>query len=330
MPNGRKTRRTPAPDARTLRMFSYLDGRLSAVERDSYEAELAADPALAGDVESHRALLATLDEMAAYAPSNDFRMRVLAVLNTPESRWARLRRRLGAPPPPMSNAFAAFLDEGLTARQAGALAALAARDPEAAAALAGWERLFGELGTLPGFGPSEGFSSRVMARLGVEGRRRAARPEPARTGGRRLAGVVGVPAAARRWEIATAWIGSRWPTPRERFAVTSGMAVGPVAVFLVTVHMLSSNPLLTVGNVASFLRIRVGGVVSQVVDAISGNPAASEAMGRVSGLVEAWSFGGRSLAVGLALFGGFTLLSAWILYSNVVKPSRSENRYVSV
>lgn len=326
----RTDRKNPAPDRRTERMFSYLDGRLSADERGAYEAELAAHPALAREVESHRALLATLDEMAAYAPSSDFRVRVLAFLNTPESWWVRLRRKLVGTPPPMSNVFAAFLDEGLTARQARALAAFVARDREAAAALAGWERLFGKLGTLPGFEPSEGFADRVMARLSVQAQQQGARPEVARAGSRRLASIAGLPAVARYWELATAWIDARWPTPRDRFAVTSGMAVGPVAVFFVTFHMLSGNPLLTTSNVASFLRTRVGGAASQLADAVSGNPTATYAMGRVSGLLDTWTLSGPTLAAGLILFGALTLLSAWILYRNVVKLSRSENRYVSV
>ena len=326
----RTGRTTPASDRRTERMFSYLDGTLSAVERDAYVAELAADPALAGEVERHRALLATLDEMAAHAPSSDFRVRVLAFLNTPESWWARLRRKLAGTPTPVSNVLAAFLDEGLTPRQASALSEFVARDPEAAVALAGWERLFDELGTLPAFEPSEGFVDRVMARVDVHGQQRAARSEVARADGWRLAGVPVLPAAGRWWELATAWVGARWPTPRDRFAATSGMAVGPVAVFLVTLHMLSANPLLTTSNVASFLRTRVGGAASRLADAVSGNPTADYAMGRVSGFLDTWTLSGSNLAAGLILFGALTLLSAWILYRNVVKLSRSENRYVSV
>ena len=326
----RNDRKTPAPDPRAERMFSYLDGKLSAVERDAYRAELAADPARAREVETQRALLATLNEMAAYAPSSDFRVRVLASLNTPDSWWVRLRRRLVGTPPPMSNVFTALLDEGLTARQARALTGFVARDPEAAAALAGWKRLFAELESIPGFAPSDGFADRVMARLHVLEQQRIARPEVVRAGTRGLAGISVLPAAARYWELAAAWIDARWPTPRDRFAVTSGMAVGPVAVLLVTVHMLSGNPLLTTSNVASFLRTRVGGAVSQLADAVSANPSANWAMERTSGLLDTWAISSPTLATGLIAFGALTLLSAWILYRNVVKVSRSENRYVSV
>ena len=326
----RTDRRTAAPDPRAERMLSYLDGTLSAVERDAYEAELAANPARRREVEDHRALVATLDELAAHVPSGDFRVRVLAHLNTPESWWARLWRRLAGAPETMSNVFAAFLDEGLTARQARALTAFVAGDAEAADAMAGWKRLFGDLESLPGFAPSEGFADRVMVRLRVREQRRADRPEAAGAGRRRARALPSPPPLSRYRKLVTAWVDARWPTPRDRFAVTSGMAVGPVAVFLFTLHMLSGNPLLTTSNVASFLRIRAGGAVSQLTDAVSGNTAANFAIGRVSGLLETWSANGTTFAAGLVLFGVLTFLSAWILYRNVVKVSRSENRYVSV
>lgn len=326
----RTDRKTLAPDPRAERMFSYLEGKLSAVERDAYEAELAADPARAREVEGQRALLATLDEMAAYAPSGDFRVRVLASLNTPEPWWTRLRRRFVGTPQPVSNVFAALLDEGLTARQARALTAFAARDAEAAAALEGWKRLFGELGSLPGFEPSEGFADRVMARVRVLEEQRAARPEAARPGGNRLFGFPNLPAPTRYRELAAAWIAARWPTPQDRFAVTSGVAVGPVAAFLVTLHMLSSHPLLTTSNVASFLRTRVGGAVSQLEHAVSGHPLANSAMGQVSVIMDTWDLSSSTLATGLIVFGALTLISAWVLYRNVVKVPQSESRHVSV
>lgn len=326
----RTDRKTAAPDPRMERMLSYLDGTLSAIERDAYEAELAADPARAREVEGHRTLVATLDEMAAYVPSSDFRVRVLAHLNTPEPWWARLRRRILGVPESMSNVFTAFLDEGLTARQSRALTAFVAGDPEAASALAGWKQLFAQLESLPGLAPSEGFADRVMVRLRVLEQQRAARPEAARAGSHRARALPTLPSPSRYWELVTAWVDARWPTPRDRFAVTSGMAVGPVAVFLVTLHMLSGNPLLTTSNVTSFLRTRAGGAVSQLTDAVYGNPDASFAIGRVSGFLDTWTVDGPTFAAGLILFGVLTFLSAWILYRNVVKVSRSENRHVSV
>lgn len=302
----------------------------SAEERDVRDPAATAAAERAGDAEGGRALSATLDGMASYAPSPDFGVRVVAAINTPESWWTRLWRRVAGAPAPEANVFAAFLDEGLTARQARALTALVAEDSEAAAALDDWKRLFAELESLPALAPAEGFADRVVARARLLERRRAARPKPVPAGSPRPAGIGGLRAAARGWELATAWVGARWPTPGDRFAVTSGMAVGPVAAFLVILHTLSGNPLLTTSNLTSFLRTRIGGAVSEMSHAVSSNPAAEAALGRVSGLVGTWDPGNPVFAAGLIGFGALTLLSAWILYANVFKVPRMEGRHAQV
>lgn len=51
------------------RIIAFVDGELSPAERAGFEAELAADPALAADVARHRALVARVG--AAYAPVLD-------------------------------------------------------------------------------------------------------------------------------------------------------------------------------------------------------------------------------------------------------------------
>ena len=324
MPSERKTR---ALDPGTRRVFSYLDGELPARERDAFEAEIASDRVLAADVAAWRVLLATLDEVAPFTPSPDFRVRVLASLNARQSWWAWLGDRLrGGSPARVPNVFGALMDEGLTTRQARALTAFVARDPEAAAALARWRSLYRELEILPGFAPSEGFADRVMARVRVRGRQRVMRPGVVRSG----AGLPGLPVATRHWALARNWIGERWPSPRDRLAAMSGLAVGPVAALLVTLHMLSGNPLLTTSNVASFLRTRAGATMSRLADTLFGSPSAHPAMGRIAGILDGSALSGLTLAAGLVVFGVLTLTSAWILYTNVIKVSRSENRRVPV
>lgn len=322
MPNERTDR---APGPRTSRLFSYLDGEMDAGERAGFEAEIAGDSALAAEVASWRGLLAALDDAAAFAPSPDFRVRVLASLNAPRAWWARLLDRLhGARAAHPPNVFAALLDEGLATRGARALTDFAARDPEAAAALAGWRRFYRQLDALPAFAPSEGFADRVMARVRIPGRSPAVRPAAVRS----ATGIPVPPAAARRWALARGWIGGRWPSPRDRFAATAGLAVGPFAALFVTLRMLSDNPLITTSNVTTFVQTRAGAAVSRLATSVFESPTAGQITGWIGGVLDDWTPGGPALAAVLAVFAALTLASARILYTNVIKVPQSENRHV--
>ena len=150
----RSHRKDPAPGARTRRIFSYLDDEMSARERAAFEARLGVDRVLAAELEAHRILHAALDEMAVFSPSPDCRIRVLASLAVRNSWWVRLRERLRSAVSPAPNLFTELLDEGLAPRQARALMAFVARDPDAAATLKNWRHLFRALESLPGLAPS--------------------------------------------------------------------------------------------------------------------------------------------------------------------------------
>lgn len=76
-------------------LIAYLDGELSADERAAFEVELAADPALAAQVELHQALAARV--AATYAPVVDEPVppRLVAIAsaaNEREKPWASLPR----------------------------------------------------------------------------------------------------------------------------------------------------------------------------------------------------------------------------------------------
>ena len=305
-----KTTRTLDPGTR--RMFSYLDGELGSGERAAFEAEMARDSGLAAEAESFRSLLATLDELAAFAPSPDFRARVLAALQTRKSWRLRLRGWLGGDYRPAArNVFAALLDEGLSARQARTLAAFVARDPEAATALASWRSLYEQLDGLSGFAPARGFADRVMFRLDA------------------------APAPAAPWAVLAGGIRRLWPRRRERLAAATGIAFGPVVgvagtVAGTTYMLFSNNPLVTASNVASFVWTKCAAALAGLAQGLFGGATTSPAAGSVVGLLDNLAQSAPAMAAGLLLFGGLTLVSTWILYKNVVKVSGMERRYVPV
>ena len=297
----RTDRKTRALDSWTRRMFSYLDGELGPAERTLFERRTAADPALSARTEAFRSLLSTLDELAAFAPSRDFAVRVMASLHTRRSLRTRIFAWLGGSTVPAApNVLTDLLDEGLSQGQARTLAAFLARDPEAAAALAAWKRLCHRLDHLAGFAPSPGFADRVMAHVEV------------------------APASARRRGASARWLRALWPRRGNRLAAASGIAFGPTALVGVTAYMLvSDNPLVTASNVASFVWTKLSAAMSGLVEAAFSSPS-----GSALGFLDVLATPAPVLVAGLILFGGLTLVSGWVLYKNVVKVSELKSRYV--
>ena len=296
-------RRVRALDPETRRIFSYLDGELRPAELVEFEREIASNPGLKAEVRTFRSVLAALDQLAVFAPSPDFRLRVLVALYAGRSWRARLRAWIGGGSfAIVPNAFGSFLDEGLPTRQARALSALVARDPEAAAALAEWKRLHDALGRLPAYAPTAGFRDRVMARVDT------------------------APAASARHSGLIQRIRRAWPRPADRLAAASGIAFGPTTAVLATAYMLfSNNPLVTASNVASFLWTKTADVLSGLINGGFGSAA-----GNVFGILDGVAPQGPAIAVSVFVFACLMLMSAWILYRNIVKVPVSERRYVPI
>jgi len=292
-----------ALDPETRRIFSYLDGELRPGDVLEFERETAVNPGLRAEVRAFRSVLAALDQLALFAPSPDFRVRVLVALYARRSWRARTRAWIGGGSfAIVPNALATLLDEGLPRRQARALSAFVASDPEAASALAEWKQLHDKLDRLPAHAPTAGFRDRVMARVDT------------------------VPAPSSRRSGLAQRIGRAWSRPADRLAAASGIAFGPTAAVLATAYMLfSNNPLVTASNVASFLWTRTADALSGLVDSGFGSAA-----GSLFGLLDGVAPQGPALTVSVIVFACLTLVSAWVLYRNIVKVPASERRYVPI
>lgn len=302
--------RQPAPDRldpAVRRLFAYLDDELDRNERAAFEDVLAADPRLARDVRVFRSLLAALGRLAAFAPSADFKVRVLAALRTHRPGWARAWQWIaGAGRPSVGNVFSELLEEGLPPRQARALAAFVARDREAAAALTSWKRLHRQLGRLPVLAPPDGFQGRVMARI-------EAMPAPSR-------------ARRRAWRRVLVL----WPERRQRLAAALGMAFAPTALVASLGYVLAgifANPLVTPQRAAGFIWEKGVAAVSALADGLLGgwSPGAASAVGSGSlGVILPAALGG------LLVFGVLSLISGRILYGIFVNNSGMGRRHVPV
>lgn len=303
MKRNHRTGNQPEPGAR--RLFSYLDGELQSDERRSLEREIAGDHALLAEVRACRALFAALKDLAPHEPARDLKARIIASLHIRPSRLGRLRAWLaGGAEWSVANVFDELHDGALPARQAQALKSLVARDPEAAAVLAGWGRLHRELGRLSALAPATGFAERVMAQVHL--------PENARTGIRVRNLLAGL-----------------WPQRQERLAAASGVAFGPTAAVVATGYMLfANNPLVTLSNLSGFLWSQGIAALPDALGGILGTGA-----GILSDVVPAGLFGVGTAPVfagGLVLLTTLTALSGWILYRNVATSTGLERRHVSV
>lgn len=292
------------PDVR--RLFAYLDGELAPTERAAFEAALVSDPRFAGEVRVFRTLLAALGRLAAFSPSADFKVRVLAALGARRPAWMRAWQWIaGTGHPAVRNVFGELLEDGLPPRQARALAAFVARDREAATALASWRRLHGRLDRLPVLAPGDGFEERVMARIGT-----APAPVRART------------AAARRLLLL-------WPERGQRLAAALGMAFAPTALAASFAYVLAGifrNPLVTPERAAAFLWDKGASAVSALSDALLGGwaPGTATAMGP-GGVPGAFLL---ALFAGLIVLGGMSLVSGRILYRIFVNQTGMDRRHV--
>lgn len=279
-------------DPAVTRLFAYLDGELGPGERAAFEAALATDARLAAEVRVFRSLLAALGRLAAFAPSADFKARVLAALRARSPAWVRAWHWIaGAGHPAVRNVFIELLEEGLPPRQARALAAFVARDREAAAALASWRRLHRQLGRLPVLAPGDGFGERVMARIGA----------------------VPAPASARKekWRRVL----TLWPERRHRLAAALGMAFAPTALVASLGYVLVGifrDPLVTPGRAAGFIWEKGVAALAALSDGLLGgwSPGAATAVGSGDALAAVVPLA----LLALLVFGGLSLISGRILY----------------
>ena len=258
------------------------------------------------DPATRRALIVALGRLAAFSPSADFRVRVLAALRVRRPAWVRAWHWIARKGHSgVRNVFSELLDEGLSPRHARAVATLVARDPEAAAALRSWKRLHERLGRLPSLGPREGFGDRVMARIGSAPGQAAVR-RPAHRPLHRL-----------------------WPERRQRIAAALGMAFAPTALAAslgYVVFGIFSDPLVTPASAIGFLWRKGVAAASALTDGLLGGWGSGFVAGMGSGDLLAAAV--PLALLGLIVFGGLSLVSARILYKIFVRHPGTDRHHV--
>jgi hypothetical protein len=273
----------------------------------SFEARLASEPSFRETLSEWSGLFHALKTLEAYAPSPDFKVRVMAVLSSQPSAWERVVGWVLGPSRNASreaNPFVAAHEGQLSPRHARALAAYVAKHPEAQAAAGAWTSLLHQLDGLPRLAPGPGFADSVLSRLEARG-------------------VV-----MRKPSLAARLANRLWPGRKERLAALGGIAVGPTAVVGATAYMILSNPLATPGNLLSFVWAKGSALASALSDAVVGGAFETGAVGTAWTLLEGLAMSGPLLVAAVLGFGALTALSSWILYRNVIKVTPMEAPYV--
>ena len=167
----------------------------------------------------------------------------------------------------------------------------------------------GAFSPLGHFSPSPGFSERVMAHVLM--------PAP-------------VPVRSKAWRSlprrALAWTRSLLPETRHGWAVAGGIASAPTITMAALIYMVFSRPLLTPGNLISYLFFKASTISDTLLAFVSGLVSQNATLGRWVSFLE--PVAQSPLLLGLGGLG-FSLLSAvalWVLYRNLLVPP-SDIRY---
>ena len=296
------------------RIQEWLDGRLSERERAQVEAHLGACEHCRAEADMWSSLMADLSSLPDLDPGHELRGRVLSAVSagrTPAALpWAaRIVDLFRNPAHPDAAQLEALLTGALPRRQTIRLREhVDACDSCRHEALA-WSAVLGRLDALPRMAPSEGFGDAVMARLRVAQSASAMAPARVRMGER---------LARRAVARARALVG---PGRRRAWAAVAGVALTPATVVGLVAYTIFSHPLVTLGNLGSFVWLKGGAAA----DALGGGFASGLTQNAV--LFRAWSLVGTMArtpvmaGTGLIAFTVLTAMAVWVLYRNLFSSS---------
>lgn len=290
------------------RIQEYLDGRLSAEERQAVRAHLDHCAGCRAEVEAWRSVFARLDRMPELAPSADFAERVMDALPAPEPLPARIRDWLRGLLPDVGGArerhpgpelVLSYLDGALAERRSSRLEAHLEGCTACRAEVGEWRRVFRALDEIGRFAPPEGFADVVLSRVGTA-REAVRRPEPRSAG--RLAG----------------WIEGLRPRTWKGWAVAGGVAAAPAVAMVAGVLALFSHPLLTPSNLGAFLWWQISGAARTLLSGATQSLMESPLLFQIWEAVLTVAGSPETLGIGALAFSAATLTAVWILYRYLI------------
>ena len=300
-------------------MQSFLDGQAPEREAARVREHTRSCARCRSELEAWSLLFSELGELEEVRPGADFQGRILAELPSFAPRRLGLAARLGGwlgltpagaaalPRHVPSERLQEFLEGLLPRGEALAVEGHLHACRNCREEVAGWRSFLEGLNQLPSLTPSTDFSERVMAHVRVQ-----------------LAAVSARPTVKERLQLLGRSVS---PETRKRVAALAGAALTPAVTLALVAYTVFSHPLVTVGNLASFLWLEGSDLLGRwgggLMERLTGSATAFRAWSTLDALA------GSPAAAALAVTGlcALTLLAVWVLYRNVIAVQPVESRY---
>lgn len=305
----------------------FLEGSVAARRAERIEAHLERCDACTAEADAWVEVMRRLGEAESFAPSDDFRRRVLDGVSIAPHRplLVRVRERilslLGAPMPERaaigapvrehvpSGLLQDLVDGALPTTAVGRIETHVGHCDRCSAELDSWRQVAIGLGSLSRFAPERGFADRVMRAVGASrARGAAAEPSPA-------------------WVRVLDRVRSLVPSSRRAWAALSGVAVTPAVTVGLVVWVVLSHPTITLGSLASFALWQLGDLASAFLTTVTASATRSAEIFGLYTILESTAATPAMVVLGVL---GYTTVCAFalrVLYTNLFTSRPPRGRY---
>ncbi len=296
-------------------MQALLDGDLSRLEAARLEAHVEDCARCRSEFSTWQVLFDDLQELAPLAPSSAFRGRILDALPAEGSARHRARQAAEATAVAGSHVPSGRLQDYLETRLAARVSARIDAHLDTCAVcrseLAALRNVSLALDSMGQFAPSPEFGLRVMAAWRVE----------------QMVQVAMAPTT--RWGHVLAWARSRAPSSRQGWAAVMGVATAPAVIVALVIQSVFSSPLVTLGNLAAFARIKLVDLGATLSAQIAPALEAAGLEGFAGLVLDALS--SPTVAAGAAtVASGLTFAALWVVYRSLIASQPADRPYAHV
>ena len=296
-------------------MQAFLDGDLPRPEAARMEAHVDDCARCQSELSTWQDLFDDLGELVSLAPSPVFRGRILDALPAEGSARSRARRAAEATSVAGSHITSGrlqdYLDSPLAARVTARIDAHLDTCAVCRSELASLRKVSQVLDSVPALAPSPEFGLRVMAAWRVE----------------QMVQVAMAPTT--RWGHVMAWARSRAPSSRQGWAAVMGVATAPAVVFALLIQSVFASPLVTLGNLAAFARLKMADAMVALSGQIAPTLEAAGLDGFAGLTLEALS--SPTVAAGAAtVASGLTFAALWVVYRSLIASQPADRPYAHV